>query len=224
MSYILDALKKSQQERQGDGGPDLHVVHGNPSIERRARVSGEKLLLLCLVAVAVSAGVLYYFLAPEESLPAKTDPSGKIIVREIEIRPQLVDQKEDGGAVIADSPFIGGGTYLLSEEASQMQPIVKEKAKPLLVESAEEPEASPSRNFAHIKYRNELPAHIQKNLPQLMFAGHTYADDPRQRMIIVNNTILREGARIDDDTRLVNIIWEGVVLEYKGVFFKEKTH
>ncbi|MGW8195346.1 MAG: general secretion pathway protein GspB, partial [Desulforhopalus sp.] len=70
----------------------------------------------------------------------------------------------------------------------------------------------------------DLPANLRAQLPKFHFAGHTYSEDPAQRMIIINNNITREGDRIDLDTRLVEITWEGVVIDYKGIKFRVDTY
>jgi len=67
----------------------------------------------------------------------------------------------------------------------------------------------------------DLPEDIQDRLPDLKFAGHTFAQNPSQRMIIVNDKILKEGGKIDPFTRLVEITWEGVILESDGAIISE---
>jgi len=61
-------------------------------------------------------------------------------------------------------------------------------------------------------------------VPKLKFAGHTYAKTPAQRMIIINGQILREGDVIASGTRLMEITWEGVVIDFKGARFLVKIN
>ena len=223
MSYILEALKKSKQDRQDGGIPPLHVVHGIPSLGRRSRTFGRNVVLAGVAAVALCVGIFLYFTSPEKTIPAGGGSSQKISVGKIEIRSHFFEQAQEESVVVQDSPYRGAESTP-GEKASQKK-IAKDKAKKVVLNSSKDNGPSSStQEFLLIKYRGELSSEIQEKLPQLVFAGHTYADDPRQRMIIINNTILREGDSIDADTRLVNIIWEGVVLEYKGVLFKQKTH
>ena len=65
MSYILEALKKSDQKHRLGTVPGLHTVHG-PLPEATAR-ERRGLLFLLLVVLAVNAGVLGWWLWPGRS-------------------------------------------------------------------------------------------------------------------------------------------------------------
>ena len=70
----------------------------------------------------------------------------------------------------------------------------------------------------------DLPADRRAAVPELKFAGHTYSEDPAQRMIIVNGQILREGGIISSGTRLRQITWDGVIVDFQGKQFLVKTN
>lgn len=221
MSYILEALKKSKKERQGGETPHLHIVHGVPSYRPSSLKRGRIGIVAAGLAIMIGAGgPAYYFFFGEKSLEV-LDSSKSITVRKIEIRPQFFEQEEEDSVVVQDSPFMSR-TPVLTKELPQIVLIAKDKVKKVFVVSPENNEFSTSKEFLLLKYRNELPLNIQEEIPQLVFAGHTYANDPKQRMIIINNAILREGDSIDANTTLLNIVWEGVILEYKGILFKQK--
>ncbi len=63
--------------------------------------------------------------------------------------------------------------------------------------------------------KKEAPL-LQTELPELHFAGHTYSADPAKRMIIINDSILREGGKVNEDITLAEITWTGVILNYNG--------
>ena len=43
-------------------------------------------------------------------------------------------------------------------------------------------------------------------------------------MIIINGKILREGDMIEPDTKLAEINWEGITVEFNGTRFQVKTN
>ena len=65
MSYILDALKKSEQERQQDGGPTLQTIH-RPRIIHKDSTSLIVILLLLLCILATSIAGYFFFCAYQQ--------------------------------------------------------------------------------------------------------------------------------------------------------------
>ncbi len=64
-----------------------------------------------------------------------------------------------------------------------------------------------------------IAASSQDRIPELNLAGHTYSDTPEKRMIIINGDILREGDRVSDIIKLIEITWTGVILDHNGEQF-----
>jgi hypothetical protein len=118
-------------------------------------------------------------------------------------------------------------TVVVENNPSAIKVIRQNTQKIVLIPTASKNEKIAERNIPQssgVIERKDLPPELKLQLPPMKFAGHTYADEPKQRMIIINNKILREGDSIDEETKLVEIIWEGVILEYKGVTFKEQLN
>ena len=223
MSYILEALKKSKEERQGEDAPHLHIVHGVPLLKPRFRLLDKPGIVAGSFAILLLVGVFFIFLLTEDKPEESVKASKSINVRQIEIRSQFIEQPEESTVVVQDL-MSGGGLSVLQDDRSQIIRISRSNIKKVLLESTADDVYQAEEQFWGVKYRKDLPVDIQKELPDFKFAGHTYADDPKRRMIIINNTILREGDAIDVNTKLLNIIWEGIVLEYKGIVFKQRTH
>ncbi|PHR28785.1 MAG: hypothetical protein COA36_05665 [Desulfotalea sp.] len=224
MSYILEALKKSKQERQGSDSLHLHIVHGAPSGKPRFRISLSRGVCAGLAVVILSAGAFVSFYTVTKVSSGTAAPSRRISVRPIEIRSKSF-VPVGRGADLAQGSALMAAITTESDETSPRATFAKDKIKKVFFDSSQGiGPASSSKEFSLIKYRGQLPVEIQQVLPQFVFAGHTYADNPKQRLIIINNAILREGQSVDVNTRLLHIIWEGVVLDYKGIVFKQKIH
>jgi len=217
MSYILEALKKSKEERQNEDVPHLHIVHGGPVYKPGLKQFFRPGMLFAGLGAVCVAGGLLFLIQTGEDIKDTVKKNQRIHLGQIEIREEFFGQPEDS-VVVQNST---GGSTGVSDQ--QVVRIPRTVSKQVLPQSSVVVEQGADTNQG-IQFRRELPENIQKDLPQLVFAGHTYADDPRQRMIIINNTILREGDSIDGDTQLLSIIWEGVVLQHKGVVFQQRTH
>lgn len=77
---------------------------------------------------------------------------------------------------------------------------------------------------SNLPYLQDLSPQVQAEIPKLEFAGHAYALDPSQRLIVINGAIMREGDQIDAATRLTEITWEGVIIDRNGVQFQVKCY
>lgn len=223
MSYILEALKKSKQERQGGETPNIHIVHAAPSRKPWSLKIGRGGVLLGSLAVVLCLGGFVYYIFSERSTSQLEKPFKTVTVRDIEVRSQFFEQTGGGAVVVQDSEFMPAG-LALTDKSQQPVMIKRNGFKKVVSRTVENVGPEPEKEVLALPYRVQLPPEIQKEIPQFTFAGHTYADDPKQRMIIINNQILREGDSVDSDTKLINIVWEGVVLSYKGVSFRQKIH
>lgn len=220
MSYILEALKKSNRERTGEGRSDLHIVQNASTLPPRPRLSINSTLgwILLLCAFLFVCTLFLYNTIKKGGVSGNLEVGRTqiVIAKKVDFMDtfdELRNRSENTPAevVVADSPYV-------------QKSIKKNKQKKVFL--AESPEQRQEETPAgwDLPLRLDLPKELQAELPKLHFAGHTYAENPSQRLIIINSEIRREGDRLDKDTRLVEIVWEGVVLEYKGVVFVEKLN
>lgn len=88
-----------------------------------------------------------------------------------------------------------------------------------------QPQPVPSEKpRSKLPYLQDLSPQVQAEVPKLEFAGHAYALDPSQRLIVINGAIMREGDHIDAATRLAEITWEGVIIDRQGVQFQVRCY
>ncbi len=223
MSYILEALKKSKRERSSEKTPDVHIVHRAPST--KSSFPNRKLFAIFgVVFLVILVGYVLLTLVSFDHPPQVTkDNSSTISIGKLETRAYFSDLEKEGQDVVKKSSQLTSSGQD-EEEKPKVVKLASTTVKEIVLGPSGTPISEDSRAILEMKYRKDLPLDIREKIPQFVFAGHTYADDPGRRMIIVNNTILREGDSIDANTKLLNIIWEGVVLEYKGMAFKQRTH
>ena len=223
MSYILDALKKSDQERQQGASPNLNSIHGSPttatklSTFQQHRViwlifGGTILFLFCLG--------IFFFLYQQHltvsRLLEETEPS-RLTAK--------LPKRQATTTLAQSSDQVGEG-----EGISSPQVIIKEKQNVLRSVVVNNPPPYPEGRFekessiTSVPLLQDLPAPLQAEIPSLEFAGHTYSEEPYQRMIIINGRILREGDMIAPNTYLTEITWEGVTIAFNGTRFRVKAN
>lgn len=206
MSAILDALKKSEQERKLGESPDLQSIHHGmvvPGDKRSSPMLGlvVLILLLSLMLVAwllwVNRSGFDYAFTDIEAIPADTAP-GKAV-------------SEPTGADSTSAP-------------AATKPAQAAPAQPSRQVSSKRPEeaASPEPPVAKTKQQRvavplwELPDHRRRALPAMTYSFHVYSDNPEDRTIIINGRRMREGGRVATGLRLEEITEQGVVLDFEG--------
>jgi len=205
MSFILDALKKSEAERQRKGAPgiaDVPQSSGKSGGVRWVWISG----VLLAVNLAVLAGLI---LRPASKSVALQDP-----------QPSQTQQ----AAPIENMPPRFSD---IVAEAKRSQPEVS--AAPA-TQTAASPTETQEPAPAAIKGNrprvvdgpvtfNELRANGSLQLPDLHLDIHVYSAKPADRFVFINMSRYRENATLTEGPLVREITPEGVILEYLGTRF-----
>ncbi len=192
MSYILDALKKSDQERQQNAGPSLQTMQRPHVINRRS--TAFNLTVVAIVAlICFSVTVSWYFYT---ALSVKTDAN-------VVNAPQTI-LEEDESAVVAATEKV------LTEPDVSKKTTDDTGINPNKTESVE-PKLIPD---VVLQYW-ELPDPVQKAIPAMTFSFHVYSDNATRRTIIINNRRMREGSLVSEGLTLEEITQEGVIFNWK---------
>ncbi len=199
MSYLLEALKKSDKERQRGTIPDLQTDHSRPSVRRkRQRTSSWRFPGIIILVLLCGGGLFWWQYGNQVSQTKDSSPEPEVSVVKKEVSvPVTATQKVTSRIVAAVNTV---------------------KTKPNV---EEEKEASPVVNVAFVPpLLDELPVAVRAAIPDLSFAGHVYSDVPQKRLIIINNRIVREGDLIANGLTLEEIDSKGVVLRYESSIFR----
>ena len=78
-------------------------------------------------------------------------------------------------------------------------------------------DAAPAQNVISLA---ELPLSLQQELPPMTISVHAYSGRPGDRMVGINNRMLREGDYLVPGLKLEQITPEGMILSYKGYSFR----
>lgn len=218
MSYILDALKKSDRERQRGKAPGLNSIHEphDPSPEDRSSRQQVKYIFTAIgIILLISIPAMTWYSMKDFTSPP---PSGVIKeTKETTAKPE----KDLRPTPTTESPKLKDNDRTSPPPPSQ---ITARPEKTILTpdqtnppqEEKEITASPPSHKPPEIPDIESLPPSIQTTIPDLHFAGHTYSENPAQRLIIINDNILREGDKINSTIKLVEITWTGVILDQNG--------
>lgn len=225
MSFILDALKKSESDRQQKSTPDISDVPTAVNPAGTPRALWLLIGLLTLTVVVLLAVLLKPTpaIAPqpiaEESAPAETrlTPSAAIPAMtenppaRTETRPVTTESPPEPAQVppIADGPqSVPAATPSIDrspESASAAPPVA--------------PPAPPTEQTETFLTFNDLRATGSINLPDLHIDLHVYSDNPAERFVFINMNQYRENTTLSEGPLLRRITTEGVVLEFLGTTF-----
>jgi general secretion pathway protein B len=236
VSFILDALRKSENARQRQGGPALADVPMGRRRENRpwwvwaiAALLGINLVVLLVVLVSgrdpapvapdatppVAASVPATSAAPVAPAPAPAvaRPQPAPIVEE------AVDAEPASGpslaeeAAVSQASSIDRGAPIQAAAVPDRTPMVR----PLNPGAAQIP--TPASTEESLPTVNELTGDRAAGIPPLHLDIHVFSTNPGERFVFINNRKYVEGATLTEGPVLERIRTDGVVLNQRGFRF-----
>lgn len=194
MSFILDAIKKSEDRRNQNKQQNAHSLQAQLRAKAPSR-SGRRRWLEFFGALLLLALAAWFF---------------KPLLDDVELR-RLFERgaptgavSEPGGSVTADT-----GTNLTNAA-------VVGNSDEQQVRYAMD-DVLPPRHL--IKELWELPADFQERVPVMEFSFHFYSKQAGKSSVVINGRSLREGQMIASQTKLRLITSSGVIVYHDGQFF-----
>jgi general secretion pathway protein B len=222
MSLILDALKKSEAERQRQAGPTLLEVRvARP--QRRfpiwALVVGALLLINMLL-------LFFVFLRPANpNPPAPAATSQPLAATAPAMAPAAGPARPPVAATTA--PLTPAPAVPPSANPAEAAPTVADDSVESRVNPADEqpaiartPGTVTVQRDQGVGYSN-LPSfsEMSGNLPEFRLDLHVYAERARDRYALINMHAVHEGDALPEGARVLAITREGVALDYHGQQF-----
>lgn len=231
MSFILDALRKSEHERQRQAGPPLAEIPLVRPPASRLPAAGIAIGVLVLVNV----GVLAYFLLRSPSPatpPAASAPSSAQSSAATPAMPPPASMPPASTTPAASPtarelrPLAGEAspTYDQPPPPQYTAPGPPDPALLPPVRPAQSPAAhrSPAATAAgdeQIPTINDLTPHATAGLPALNLDLHVYATSAAQRFVFINNHRYLEGNTTPEGVIVERITPDGVILSWRGMRF-----
>ncbi len=217
MSYILDALKRADAQRERGQVPGLNAqpvpvatASGSP------RRLGLWLGVLC-GAAAVAAGGLYWHSDSTQAAtapipapaPAPAPSPAPVVVPAPVVAPAPLPSVQSFPQPPPRAPAPPGAKPAPPPVAPAVKPVPPQRR-----EAASAAAAAPPPTLG------ELPEDIRRTVPKLVVSGSVYSSNPGQRILIVNGQVLNEGAVLAPDLVLQSIGAKSAVLSVRGTRFR----
>lgn len=192
MSYILEALKKSERERAKGNIPTLETV-SDTGVSRRALWLGVLIGAGALLLVALAAWLVSQQFLRTDSSPVRsaTPPATSVDEPSASTSTGEDPAPAEASTTRADEPRESG-----SEAASQP------------TSEAREPQA-PQR----VAGISDLDPDAQARVRDVSVNVVSYSRTPERRFVMLNQRIFRESDRVDDGVTVKEILPEGVLLQ-----------
>jgi general secretion pathway protein B len=218
MSYILDALKRADAERERGVVPGLYArqLAGSGAA---TRTPGRKLILIaCGTALLLGAMALalWFFRAPPDSAPRvnadqiAAKPAPAPVVRPPEV------------IATVQAPVQQPAPTLTATPPPAPAPVVA--AKPATTASApptpKTTASAPPAPVAAVPMLADLSDDIRRQIPALTITGAVYSDNPGQRLLLVNNQVLPQGNLVAPEITLEEIGAKSSIFSFRGNRFR----
>ena len=246
MSFILDALKKSENERQRQVGPSL------ADVQVRQRRADKPWWVVAVAALLVlNLGVLLFVLMRDgdakssANAPAREDANTNAASMADTQPGTQVPLPASASRMPRGNPPVSASTnpavHSLADEAGSAEQGIAPEADPQLSSAATvpegppmvrpidapavapaavrpAPEAQPAQDQEVLPTPNTLAA-SGTILPEMHLDIHVYAAKPADRFVFVNMQKYTEGQTLKEGPKLERITPDGAVLNHQGMRF-----
>jgi general secretion pathway protein B len=197
MSFILDALRKSENERQRNQTPGM----ANMQAQGKRKGSGIWVPLVALLVGVNLSLIVVMWLLSDDKQPASTPAA----------------TNEVNAVSGAPAPSISQPNRRLAEELSPAidnKPVTPQQSSGAAPASAYEESADDNiPTLAELQLANAI------SVPPLHLDIHVYSETSSERFVFINMSRYNEGGTLDEGPKVVRISKSGVVLRHQGQDF-----
>lgn len=230
MSYILDALKKSDRERKRGDVPNLQTIHIPMNTEQQMPWGLYGFISILLLVLAFVFGLLISDKEPNvvQIVEKKSSIKNNVVDRpvvakladgevEIDNRP-VSEPKADFQPDMEENTVLGNS----QQKTSQVKVAISED-KPRQVQKASIQSIQSDTSYQDINdipYLHEMQDYQQQSVPDMNFAGHVYSTKATSRSVIINGAVMSEGDTVVQGINVVEITPGGVVFSLHNELFR----
>lgn len=215
MSYILDALKRADAERERGHVPGLHS-QGTPApaaVAARARRFGLPMMAGAIVLLLAAATAFWWWNSPHREAPAPV-----AVVQ----APVSALEKPDMAPEVSATPPVPALPILAPPQVAAPPPAPRAASAPATA-SATSPAAASSAPTPHAPSASagmdgQPPpaAAAPASAPAVKVSGVTYSSNASHRMLIANGKVVREGEEIEPGLKVEVISPRSAILNHRG--------
>ena len=236
MSYILDALRKSEHERRRGSVPDPLTVQEPLPHEKKKRAVWPFVIMAALLINAVIFGLWFGSRYSQKPPVVQEDTSQNIHTPQlannlpqsapaINNEQEHIPQKEalNSGKVspaILNSKVDAKKQEHLFLEKERTSVKIQKTSPDSAISEPQAEKAPPPPDKTKLYTLNELPSSIRQKLPDFSLSVFLYTDEPASRMVRVNGSMMKEGQYLTTGLKLEEIIPDGVIFSYLDYRFR----
>lgn len=227
MSYILDALRRADAERERGAVPNIHAqAYAGPSNETDTPRATPAWLWIALALLAIAVLALGWKLfagtdAPREQLaaapvapPPATTPT---LAQTAPAMPPPAPAPLQPVQPLPITPATPASRAAPAPAKTASKPATRTQPAPAAAASTTaSPGSTPASAVERIYAVSELPEDVRRSLPALPIGGAMYSKNAADRMLIVGGQILHEGDTIAPDLKLEQIRLKSAVFRFKA--------
>jgi general secretion pathway protein B len=231
VSFILDALRRADSERERGAVPGVHaqpVPLGSAQAPMPAPSRLWPAVSVALAAVLLAALGWQWLGRDAAPVPADAPPPVAAVAAPLPITPApppvvVAPAAEAAPPSTAAAPPVQAAVTArkpvpLPLPVKAVAPAPPPTPTPAVRTAADTPApaASAPQASTRLPTVSELPEDIQRGLPTLVVGGASYSQNADSRMLIVNGQVLREGDKVAPEVTLEQIRLKEAVLSTKG--------
>ena len=220
MSYILDALRKAEQERHLGQSPTLTAAPplAEPTQSRRFWYG------VTVLALGLNAMLLAFFLGRSQPVPQSASVAAPAAAV-----PAATPVPHSPPSTSAASEREGAPAVSSKEPVGQT--VESEAALPTVAPASRERHQKPARSTVtpgsviiapvpELMPPEPLSPADRRGMPALNLDIHIYSADPDKRFVVINGRHYREGERLSEGPVLESVVRDGAILRQDGRRFQ----
>jgi general secretion pathway protein B len=211
MSYILEALKKAQAERQLGNAPTIHAPQAAAPAPAAAVASRKPLFVgLGAGALVVVAGALVLW---------RQAPAPQPVVQAAAVRVPAAPAAPAPETLVVSAPPAPVSAPVHEREHTP----APAPARPAPVSAAPAPAPAPVAKAApedSLPYLQQLPDAQQRDIPRVTFGGYMYSANATDRLLIVDKALRHEGEEVAPGLVLEKLLPKAAVMNFRGLRYR----
>ncbi len=246
MSFILEALKKSEQQRQQNAASPKQVGARRLSLNPRNSRHRPYWLLVTVFLLLMFGGWWHFsasgpnqgdlpvvervespppaknrFDSPKPAVIAEPDNIPKIVESEIGVVEQAIVQPVE--PVLQPTPVVETAPVPRSftrtaTSGSKAPSAIMTQSETIIAEGL-----APQKESSTLPLYTDLSMGLRERMPRLDMSMHFYTPVSERRLVRINNRLLREGDWVSGEVEIVEITPTGVILNFLGKDFKLRS-
>jgi general secretion pathway protein B len=240
MSYILEALKKAQAERQLGNAPTIHAPAPSYAAPRAGQGVQRRYLALGVGVVVVAAAValLWPRLAgePPVRLATVTPPAAVPVTAPatVPVTAPVATPAPPAAVIPAPAPVVQPAPA--PAPLAEARPVrVKPAPAPVVPAASSSPQPSPQQREVatapatvaaqpvgdeQLRTLQQLPDTLQREIPKVAFGGYIYSPTPGESLLLVDKMLRREGEEVAPGLVLERLTPKAAVMNYRGTRYR----